>query len=99
MSEMERAKELLEQGCLEECCRLLTTIIDDGRTAGEPERVSELSEAYNTRGHIRYLWVDFDRAVSDYTEAIGLDPGFAVAYYNRGQVHYRLGTLLRGTDQ
>ena len=50
-----------------------------------------LAEAYNTRGQIRYLWVDFDEAVQDYTRAVQLDPGLAEAFYNRGQVHYRLG--------
>ena len=43
---------------------------------------------------LRYLWVDFDEAISDYTEAIELDPTFAIAYYNRGQIHYRLGECL-----
>ncbi|KAL0273726.1 UNVERIFIED_CONTAM: hypothetical protein PYX00_006335 [Menopon gallinae] len=35
--------------------------------------------------------VDFDDAIEDYTKAISLDPGLAVAYYNRGTVLYRLG--------
>ena len=48
-------------------------------------------DAFNARGHIKYLWVDFDGAVEDYTEAIRRNPDFAVAYYNRGQIHYRLG--------
>ena len=51
----------------------------------------ELAQAYNERGHIRYLRVDFGNAIDDYTESIHLDGEFAVAYYNRGQVHYRLG--------
>ena len=50
-----------------------------------------LADVYNTRGHIKYLWVDFNEAVEDYTAAITTDPTHAVAFYNRGQVHYRMG--------
>ena len=35
----------------------------------------------------------FKEAIEDYTEAIKIDPTFAVAYYNRGQVQYRLGEI------
>ena len=47
---------------------------------------------WNDRGHIKYLQVDFYAAVNDFTEAIKLDSGFAVPFYNRGQIHYRMGT-------
>ena len=92
LSLAERAKELLSQGALEESCRLLTDLID---SQSNEERLEDaeglLADAFNTRGHIRYLWVDFDEAIRDYTQAISRNPDFAVAYYNRGQVHYRLG--------
>ncbi|XP_071947481.1 uncharacterized protein [Antedon mediterranea] len=55
-----------------------------------------LALAYNNRGHLRYLCVDFDEAVDDYTEAIKYDEHLAVAYYNRGQIHYRLGRFSLG---
>ena len=51
----------------------------------------ELADVYNTRGHIQYLWVNFNEAIVDYTHAISHDPEFSIAYYNRGQVHYRMG--------
>ena len=35
--------------------------------------------------------MDFDGAISDYTLALSLDPNMAVAWYNRGTVHYRMG--------
>ena len=41
----------------------------------------------------RYLKVDFTEAVADYTSAIEHNPVLAVAYYNRGLIHYRLGRL------
>ena len=86
---MDKAKVLLSEGDLQGSCRLLTGFIEDQERLENPEC---LADAYNTRGHIRYLWVDFDEAIEDYTEATRRDPEFAVAYYNRGQVHYRLGT-------
>lgn len=46
---------------------------------------------WNNSGHTKYLQVDFDDAIFDYTKALQLDPSLAVAYYNRGTVHYRLG--------
>ncbi|XP_049854365.1 uncharacterized protein LOC126335302 isoform X1 [Schistocerca gregaria] len=49
--------------------------------------------AYNNRGHIRYLQVNFDGAIEDYDKAIAIDPDLAVAYYNRGTVFYRLGNF------
>ncbi|KAI8506021.1 Tetratricopeptide repeat [Branchiostoma belcheri] len=57
----------------------------------ETKRISDLVMAYNNRGQIKYLRVDFDQAVEDYTAAIGVAPDVAVPYYNRGQIHYRLG--------
>lgn len=50
-----------------------------------------LSDVYNSRGHIRYLWVDFSEAVEDYSRAIELNDTNSIAYYNRGQIHYRMG--------
>ena len=85
------AKLLLEKGELEESCKLFTTFIDSQRTQESTEEREHLTDAYNSRGHIKYRWVHFDEAVVDYTEAIKRAPHFAVPYYNRGQIHYRLG--------
>ncbi|XP_049613236.1 tetratricopeptide repeat protein 32 [Syngnathus scovelli] len=52
---------------------------------------SRLATAYNNRGQIKYLRVDFEEAVEDYTSAIKADDKFEVAFYNRGLIHYRLG--------
>ncbi|KAM4042039.1 tetratricopeptide repeat protein 32 isoform 2-T3 [Anomaloglossus baeobatrachus] len=51
----------------------------------------ELSVAYNNRGQIKYLRVDFYEAMDDYTEAIRINPKFEVPFYNRGLIRYRLG--------
>ncbi|XP_029352688.1 tetratricopeptide repeat protein 32 [Echeneis naucrates] len=52
---------------------------------------ASLATAYNNRGQIKYLRVDFHEAVEDYTSAIKADSQFEIPYYNRGLVHYRLG--------
>jgi tetratricopeptide (TPR) repeat protein len=35
-----------------------------------------------------YYKNDYDRAISDFNEAIRLDPNFAMAYYNRGNAYF-----------
>uniref|UniRef100_A0A3Q0RQH0 Tetratricopeptide repeat domain 32 n=1 Tax=Amphilophus citrinellus TaxID=61819 RepID=A0A3Q0RQH0_AMPCI len=51
---------------------------------------SSLATAYNNRGQIKYLRVDFYEAMDDYTSAIQADSQFEVPFYNRGLIHYRL---------
>lgn len=85
----EKAKELLSSNRLEECHEVLTQLLDGVSSAGLSSE--QVADAYNTRGHVKYLWVDFDGAILDYTQAIRCDSTLAVAYYNRGQVHYRMG--------
>ncbi|KAM3602527.1 uncharacterized protein V6R79_005759 [Siganus canaliculatus] len=51
----------------------------------------KLATAYNNRGQIKYLRVDFHEAVEDYTSAIQTDSQFETPFYNRGLIHYRLG--------
>ncbi|XP_049800769.1 uncharacterized protein LOC126235886 isoform X1 [Schistocerca nitens] len=65
----------------------LTDLID-----AENLRGKDAALAYNNRGHLRYLQVNFDGAIEDYDKAIANDPDLAVAYYNRGTVFYRLGS-------
>ncbi|XP_039981514.1 tetratricopeptide repeat protein 32 [Xiphias gladius] len=52
---------------------------------------ARLATAYNNRGQIKYLRVDFHEAVEDYTSAIQADSHFEIPFYNRGLIHYRLG--------
>ncbi|XP_072218679.1 tetratricopeptide repeat protein 32 [Leuresthes tenuis] len=51
----------------------------------------KLASAYNNRGQIKYLRVDFHEAVEDYSSAIQADSQFEIPFYNRGLIHYRLG--------
>ncbi|KAK7133893.1 hypothetical protein R3I94_015675 [Phoxinus phoxinus] len=51
----------------------------------------DLAIAYNNRGQVKYLRVDFYEAMDDYTSAIQINSQFEVPLYNRGLIHYRLG--------
>ena len=57
-------------------------------------RQERLALAYNNRGFMYYLKVEFRLAVADYTSALALRPHMPVALYNRGLIHYRLGEFL-----
>lgn len=50
-----------------------------------------LADLYNERGFTKYLYVDFNGAVDDYTKAIEYNSNSHIYYYNRALVHYRLG--------
>lgn len=55
--------------------------------------VKEVAEARINRGQQYYTLRDYNRAVADFTAAIGLDPYHAIAYGNRGNVKHVLGQL------
>ena len=86
------AKEQLQRGEKDSAFELFTAFIEF-RESNPSFRCQNglLAEAYNERGYIRYTGVDFSNAIVDYTKAISLKEDFSVAFYNRGQVHYRLG--------
>lgn len=92
---MELYRSLLTNQQLEECHQLLTELLESRKENVSSTELThrEVADMYNSRGHIKYLWVDFNGASQDYTEAIRYDPSLAVAYYNRGQIHYRMGTF------
>jgi lipoprotein NlpI len=58
-------------------------------------RGSNLAELYTNRGVEWRAKGDNDRAIADYTEAISLDPKYAVAYNNRGLAWSAKGDLDR----
>ena len=45
--------------------------------------------AYNNRGDAWHHKGDLARAIADFSEAIRIDPGYALAYGNRGYVYYK----------
>lgn len=87
------AEKLLKLGKNDEAFHLFAKFIQDESCNLPLRHKNELARAFNERGYIQYLRVDFQSAIEDYSEAIALDEDFAVAYYNRGLVQYRLGAL------
>lgn len=49
---------------------------------------SKAVRAYNNRGLVRKNRGDLNGAISDYSQAIKIDPNYAPAYYNRGRAQY-----------
>lgn len=89
----DRAKLLQSNGCHNDALKVLDKVIGLAEQYKEESKsvTRLLSCAWNDRGHLKYLQVKFDDAISDYTRAIELDKDFTIPYYNRGQVHYRMG--------
>ena len=61
-----------------------TAVIESGQ-----ETPRGLIAVFNARGNARLDNRDFDRAIDDYSEAIRLDPKFAVGFNNRGLGYQR----------
>ncbi len=64
------------------------------------DRVIELSPrfyyAYYNRGNLRFAQQDITGAITDYTEALRLQPDLADAYFNRGLAYLKAGDEKRG---
>src|ERR1700736_6549493 len=71
VNEGEASPDLQIGGC--------TTVIQSGR-----ESTRNLAIAFNNRGNAYHEKKEYDRAISDYDEAIKLDSNYARAFYNRG---------------
>ena len=53
----------------------------------------------NPRDVIAYHNRDIDRAISDCTKAIALNPNYAPAYYSRARAYTRKGDYVRAVDE
>ncbi|MBD2437207.1 protein kinase domain-containing protein [Nostoc sp. FACHB-110] len=51
------------------------------------------AEAYYQEGLDKYNNQDFRGAIEDYTQAININPNFAMAYFNRGNAHDEIGHI------
>ncbi|ESP03407.1 hypothetical protein LOTGIDRAFT_237713 [Lottia gigantea] len=69
----------------------ITKTVNSGPKNLTDNERKHLALAYNNRGFLRYLTVDFDGAIEDYTHGLNFDPKIYFSYYNRGLIHYRLG--------
>jgi tetratricopeptide (TPR) repeat protein len=56
-----------------------TALIESGKLTGK-----NLAFAFNNRGNAYLNKKDYDRAIANYSDAIRLDPSYAVAFRNRG---------------
>jgi tetratricopeptide (TPR) repeat protein len=70
-----------------------TAIIQSGEQSPR-----NLSTAFNNRGNAYYVKKDYDRAIADFSEAIRIDPKFAVAFYNRSAAYRDKGDGERSID-
>ena len=60
---------------------------------GQPASTGKDAVKYNDSGSDKYTKGDLDGAISDYNQAIKLNPKLAKAYYNRGLARYDKGSL------
>jgi tetratricopeptide (TPR) repeat protein len=80
-----RTRCLAREGVsIEQKLEACTAVIETGQ-----ETPRGLVAVFNARGNARLGNRDFDRAIEDYSEAIRLDPNFAVAFNNRGVGYQR----------
>src|SRR6516165_9146038 len=56
-----------------------------------PPARSDRAVAHNNRGYAFSLKKDYDRAIADFSIAVRLDAGFALALTNRGRAWLRKG--------
>jgi len=96
----ERAKVFQAKGCHDDAIKELDKLIEVAEQCKEKQESVKclLARAWNDRGHLKYLQVNFYGAVDDFTQAIQLDSDFAVPFYNRGQIHYRMGRFQEAID-
>ena len=70
-----------------------TAIIRSGR-----ETTKNLAAAFSNRGIAYYDKGQYDRAIEDFDQAIGLDPKFALAFSSRGNAYYGKGQYDRAIE-
>jgi tetratricopeptide (TPR) repeat protein len=78
-----------------------TDLVISGCTAiiqSKEQNPKDLSTAFNNRGNGYYDKKDYDRAIADYSEALRLDPVFALAFYNRSCAYRDKGDNDRAID-
>ena len=85
---VERALELLPQ---REDLQKIKGQLEARKKKQSEKKDTEAAQVYNDRGNAHRKKHDHDAAIIYYTEAIRLNPEYAVAYCNRGNAHSQLG--------
>jgi len=78
---------------LDERINACTALIQSGRLTGET-----LAEVFNNRGGAHYYKSEFDRALSDYEQAIKLNPRSPSAFNNRCWTSAVVGNLAQAVE-
>jgi tetratricopeptide (TPR) repeat protein len=78
---------------LDERINACTALIQSGRLLGET-----LAEIFNNRGGAHYYKSEFDRALSDYEQAIKLNPRYPSAFNNRCWTSAVVGKLAQAVE-
>ena len=78
---------------LDERVNACTALIQSGRLMGET-----LAEVFNNRGGAHYYKSEFPRALSDYEQAIKLNPKMASAFNNRCWTSAVVGNLAQAVE-
>ena len=68
------------------------SIINPRAPAAADEYNKNKVDYYCIEGNKAVLHDDYDKAISDYTKAIGIEPNLALAYLNRGLVYHAKGS-------
>jgi serine protease Do len=62
-----------------------------GAESAQPTSLSDAPESYVSRGNAKADGGRYEKAVEDYTAAIGRNSSLATAFFNRGLARYKLG--------
>ena len=81
---LNRANELLKQGSYEQAFMNFNLCIKE---------CPSNAFFYLGRGQTHEFQGQYDMAIADYTQAIEIDPGFADAYYQRGNRLFQKGPI------
>jgi tetratricopeptide (TPR) repeat protein len=55
-----------------------------------------MPEAYNNRGVVYRIRAQYDKAISEFTKALMINPSYALAYENRGRALIQAGQIEKG---
>jgi len=91
---VDKAEALVKENRLKDALGLYSTWLKEALRFPQrinPQRDESVAVAYNNRGHLKYMLVDFEGAVQDYNAGLEYNSMLPCLYYNRGTIMYRMG--------